>query len=1775
MADLKLVGAVAVKVRPDTRGFLGETKRGVTEALRNYNPEVEVGADVNVDTRAADRKLDAFEREHDGKELNMRVRVDYDSLRRARDRVNDRLKDFDNHKIKYTADEEGLRKLRDRLDDLSKRAKVEVNWVEDEAGYRSVLRKIENIRREKSTIPFEFKTDDASLARAEAKAKRALDRLDRQRTITLEYDNDYASMKGAMAQLERRIKDLSKVTLETRLNKTALLDAQRELRKQMKDAEFKVRFVKDEGGYKSVLAQIKKIRDEKNRSTTMAFKTDAASLRAAEKEALAALAKIEANRTIELRYTNDYDGLRAVRAKLDAEIAKAKEVKVTTKLDSKSLQEARDKIDAKLAAANVTVKYSDDADGYQAVLERIKQIRRERAEVDITFATDDASLAAQEAEIKAKLDATEYGIKLKAKLDAESKAMAERDAKELQRKIDDMKASIEVGVHTGGAAAQLAYTSRSRIVDFYVKVNKKSLIVAEGLLKSLTGVNTLNTAGRMLESLFVSFDKISLITAGITGAIGSLLDVALYATSSLLSIGGGIAQAVGLLATAPAMLSTATAAVVVYIAAFKDFKGAIDGNAEAMAALPPAAQAAATSLQGVWTAIQKPIQSRFWDGMGTSIQDAVDRGLDPLKEGLADTGEAFGALTGGILDSFTKIADSGDLATMFGNLSTGMGNLSEAAEPFFDAFNKLGLHGSEFLPRFGTWVTDLATTFDAWITRSADAGKITEWIDHGVTSLQNMWDVAGSTIGIFQGLTQAANDAGATGLAGFTIRMQNIADMVGAEPFQTRLSTIFEGAREGAGHLNEGFKTLSRTVGESAVWVSDLLTRFGRLGEEAQVALAIVFGNHRFQSGTVEALDGMLKMAGDLGPAFDGVGSIIGNLAVVAGAVFSSIGLTVGAVVKLLDESVGIVLENVSEIAPRLLGSVEAIITTITPTVLALVTGLDSVLGFVNDMPAGVAIMTASLGAFLALRGLFSAFYKSFANTKVFQNMQGHWLRQQAAAGLTQTKYKMVNGELQRFVVPTGKFSATRTLFATSGEAARRMSVHVQAVNRAMNNANITSPLHRSLGMLGQTAVPAARRAMGGLMTMLGGPWGVALAIAGLGVAAFAQKQQKAKADVDALSGAIDKQTGAFTEAGLEQIAKSWTDLDEAGDKMANFWRGFKGAEGANETAEKLGLSIAGITQSIADGGPEYDAMVDNLQKLGTNLSLLEGPERDRRGMKFSDIKDGATEAAKALGFTVEELEAMGVSGASVAHLASNIREQGEAAAAARVVYEGLAKATGTSTVSAEKMAAAMQTIGDQSQTAASKVDAIRVALDLLKGGAQSAREAEVAAAKAAQSAVEQAAGLHDEIAEKIASGGSIIQGTTGLIDQTTTTGVKLFEVMKEGSGSILAGAQAAYQAAIEAKKTPEEAMDAAMKAMGQSEQMLKDIAREAGVSADSLRKEWEGFFGEDWELQATFSASAEQFMAVKKVVEDAGLVFDQATFDAFLDANPDPANVSISEATRWGEEYAAKQWVSRLDSMNADAMSAIANAVGAGEAYKNGDYTAVLEALNAAGLGTDEAWQTIMSLTKADHQAVIRAFNNTGDGTWAALQQIMTVTGMDHAAAIKALADWDSGEATRAYLDGLTKSRTAWIVASYTDDGSAPGRGRQTDHADGGFMGVASRFKGVVRQVRAYANGGLSPKPTSAHIAPAGKYVMYAEKETGGEAFIPLSAAKRSRSVAIWQETGRRLGVDQYANGGIRGGGATRSAPVINVTNNYPVPEKTSTTVNRSLQFAAAIDPF
>lgn len=114
----------------------------------------------------------------------------------------------------------------------------------------------------------------------------------------------------------------------------------------------------------------------------------------------------------------------------------------------------------------------------------------------------------------------------------------------------------------------------------------------------------------------------------------------------------------------------------------------------------------------------------------------------------------------------------------------------------------------------------------------------------------------------------------------------------------------------------------------------------------------------------------------------------------------------------------------------------------------------------------------------------------------------------------------------------------------------------------------------------------------------------------------------------------------------------------------------------------------------------------------------------------------------------------------------------------------------------------------------------------------------------------------------------------------------------------------------------------------------------------------------------------------------------------------------------------------------------------------------------------------------------------------------------------------------------GLIKSKNVTVTATIKSSGSASwaikvGTAR---------ISMTPVAKGGILIPKAFAAGGIEDHV--AQIDP-GTMRVWAEPETGGESYIPLHPSKRRRSLEIWHETGRRLGVAGLAGGGVTAGGS------------------------------------
>ena len=284
----------------------------------------------------------------------------------------------------------------------------------------------------------------------------------------------------------------------------------------------------------------------------------------------------------------------------------------------------------------------------------------------------------------------------------------------------------------------------------------------------------------------------------------------------------------------------------------------------------------------------------------------------------------------------------------------------------------------------------------------------------------------------------------------------------------------------------------------------------------------------------------------------------------------------------------------------------------------------------------------------------------------------------------------------------------------------------------------------------------------------------------------------------------------------------------------------------------------------------------------------------------------------------------------------------------------------------------------------------------------------------------------------------------------------------------------------------------------------LQEMAEKAGVPKEAVDELVKTLGGIPEVKQTTFTADTE---AGKKTVEDFINEVSKKNGTLTLDARNDPAVEQLAHTLGLVE---ASKGVFAIDANNEPATAKLL----AGIAQVN----------TSTGVMTIDA-------NNNRFQQVLTASKSQGDNTSA----VMSIYANDYASA--------KAEQAQRYINSLS----SYIDVYYRKHGESAQLLPDT-FANGGIR----------PPVYGFANG---TENHLAQIAPAGAMRLWAEPETGGEAYIPLSRMKRRRSERILAEVASRFGgtylpgrVSQHANGSATEGQAERSATaqtVVNFTQN------------------------
>ena len=253
-----------------------------------------------------------------------------------------------------------------------------------------------------------------------------------------------------------------------------------------------------------------------------------------------------------------------------------------------------------------------------------------------------------------------------------------------------------------------------------------------------------------------------------------------------------------------------------------------------------------------------------------------------------------------------------------------------------------------------------------------------------------------------------------------------------------------------------------------------------------------------------------------------------------------------------------------------------------------------------------------------------------------------------------------------------------------------------------------------------------------------------------------------------------------------------------------------------------------------------------------------------------------------------------------------------------------------------------------------------------------------------------------------------------------------------------------------------------------------------------------------------------------------------------------DNASAVIQSAAATARSFAAGVYRAALTAINRTG-AVVANARAALMAWATARYQAALTALNRVSAGVQAARAQIVAWARAKYQAVLTAVNRTASGIASAVGAIVSrVVRGRFMATVRMNPAVQGLSAVVSRIRNAVSSFTARVKTTFSADGNIlDGRGVRT-FADGGIAsGMDQRIRYMAENHVAQISG-----PTLR---------VWAEPETGGEAYIPLADSKRERSTAILGEVARRFGyrLEKYADGS-SGGSVTTADDNINLTLNY-----------------------
>lgn len=538
-----------------------------------------------------------------------------------------------------------------------------------------------------------------------------------------------------------------------------------------------------------------------------------------------------------------------------------------------------------------------------------------------------------------------------------------------------------------------------------------------------------------------------------------------------------------------------------------------------------------------------------------------------------------------------------------------------------------------------------------------------------------------------------------------------------------------------------------------------------------------------------------------------------------------------------------------------------------------MVQGLDTLVDTFAGLPSGAQ---QTIVVMASLAGVFGAVHKAAGN------LNGSTSRMANNIGLA-------IDPIQRVKTALGSAQTAFQMFKASSMSA---SEQMEAFGTSASKAQLKTAGFKAVGS--------------SVMSLLGGPWGIALTVAGAALSAFISRQQKAKEAAEQLQSALESGSNIS-----ETIAGAYQDMSSGGVKLTTW-------------LDKAGISLTDMTSA---------AMGNEAALKRVNKQIKEIDKPGIGGTAAAAIKKALKEESKAYD--------------------DASRKANEKSKAAKNAVD----ADGESASAAKEAASANKELGSSASDASSQIDDLVQALFGLESGNLTADQA-----------VDQLNQKIGELSDTCKDNGVVFDQSGNLLDRFSEQGTKTKQALEDIASSaqnaaekILKQGESTNFSSDEIERANgvlQDARDAIIRqaeASGMSEQAANALADRWGLSSDSIKASIDNIRMTADNNKAKLDVDDSKAKSKTKGAETNLDKFNKKIAKAKLDADAKKATASAKKAQKMMDDFNRKHVNATIDAT--DKASKKANTASKNIGKLNGKKaTARLDAKDNASPKVDKA---------------------------------------------------------------------------------------------------------------------------------------------------------------------------------------------------------------------------